>query len=156
MFTLAAILVLFVAVYAVLALRPVPKVKAHRGCSNATLQGAYGLTAFGAYSSVSPWSPSTVVGLVTFDGNGHFSGTLTLVGGGHIYTPATTFSGVTYTVTSSCTITTGEIDLQGTEVTLNGTVVDATGGSEVITDMEAPSAETTTLTVDMKKVQGWD
>jgi len=75
-----------------------------------------------------------------------------LVGGGHIY-GSEPFSDVTYTVTPGCAITTGEIDLQGTKVTLNGTVVDAINGSEVITDMEAPLAETTTLTVDMKKIQ---
>ena len=154
-FALATVLVVFVAIFTVLAFRPVPEVKAHQGCSNATLRGTYGLTALGFYGSSSPWSPSSVVGQVTFDGDGYFSGSLSLVGGGHIY-GAEPFSDVTYTVTSACAITTGEIDLQGTEVTLNGTVVDAIGGSEVITDMEAPSAHTTTLTVDMKKIQGWD
>ena len=154
-FALATILVVFVAAFAVLVLRPLPKVKAHRGCSNATLRGNYGLTAFGFYGTSSPWSPSSVVGQVTFDGNEYLSGSLSLVGGGKIY-GSEPFSGVTYTVTSACAFTTGEIDLQGTNVTLNGTVVDAIDGSEVITDMEAPTAQSTTLTVDMKKVQGWD
>ena len=155
-FAIATILVVFGAVLAGLVLGPVPKVKARHGCSNATLRGAYGLTAFGFYGSSSPWSPSSVVGQVTFDGNEYLSGSLSLVGGGHIY-GSEPFSAVTYTVTSACTITTGEIDLQGTNVTLNGTVVDAIGGSEVITDMEAPaSPQNTTLTVDMKKIQGWE
>jgi preprotein translocase subunit YajC len=154
-FALAIMLVVFVAVFAVLALRPLPKVKAHYGCSNATLRGNYGLTASGFFGSASPFSPSTVVGLVTFDGHGNLSGDVNLDGGGHLY-GATNFSGVTYTVSPTCTITTSTIDLYGTNVTLNGTVVDAIGGSEVITDMEAPTTQDTTLTVDMKKVQGWD
>ena len=154
-FALATIPVVLAAVLAVLSFRPVPKVKAHPGCSNATLRGAYGLTAIGFYGSTNPWSPSSVIGQVTFDGSEHFRGTLTLVGGGKIW-DAEPFSDITYSVTSACTITTGEIDLQGTNVTLNGTVVDAVGGSEVITDMEAPAAQATTLTVDMKKIRGWD
>lgn len=154
-FALATILVVFVAVSAVLVLRPAPKVKAHEGCSDRTLRGHYGLTASGFYGSTSPFSPSSMVGSVTFDGNGNLSGAVNLVGGGHIY-GAASFSGATYTVSPTCTITTSEIDLYGTYLTLNGTVVDAVDGSEVITDMEAPTTQDTTLTVDMKKIQGWD
>jgi hypothetical protein len=152
---LASMLVVFAALFAVIALRPLPKVKAHYGCSNASLKGNYGLTGSGFFGSASPFSPSSMVGLVTFDGHGNLSGDVNLVGGGHIYGEAN-FSGVTYTVSPTCTITTGEIDLYGTEVTLKGAVVDVIGGSEVLTDMEAPNTQNTTLTLDLKKVQGWD
>jgi len=154
-FALTTIFVVFATVLAAIVIRPIPKVKAQRGCSNGTLRGAYALTGSGFYGSASPWSPSTVVGQVTFDGNEYLNGTLSLVGGGHIY-GSETFSGVKYTVDPTCAITTGEIDLQGTSVTLNGTVIGPIGGNEVITDMESPTAQATTLTVDMKKLQGED
>ena len=152
-FAVTTVVVVFATVLALAVFRPIPKVKAQRGCSNATLRGTYALTGSGFYGSKSPWSPSTVVGQVTFDGQEYLSGSLSLVGGGHLY-GSEPFSGVTYTVDSACAITTGEIDLQGTSVTLNGTVIGPIGGNEVITDMESPTAQNTTLTVDMKKLQG--
>ena len=51
-FVLLTMLVVFVAVFSVLVLRPVPKVKATIGCSNATLFGNYGLVASGFYGNV--------------------------------------------------------------------------------------------------------
>jgi hypothetical protein len=69
-FVLLTILVVFVALFAVLVLRPLAKVKASKGCSNRTLHGNYGLTARG-FDLLYNASFSM---LATFDGKGGLTG----------------------------------------------------------------------------------
>ena len=76
-FALSTILVVFVALFAVLVLRPVPKAKAATGCSDATLRGNYGLVASGWYGHVDApleFLPGNFSMLVSFNGRGGFSG----------------------------------------------------------------------------------
>jgi hypothetical protein len=71
---LSTLLIVFVAVFAVLVLRPVRKVKASRGCSNASLKGNYSVVMPGYYTEeavVAEWDFST---LASFDGQGNVSG----------------------------------------------------------------------------------
>ncbi|MGO8733155.1 MAG: hypothetical protein ACLQVM_10205 [Terriglobia bacterium] len=66
-FGLATILVVFLTVFAVLAVHPSRKVKAHRGCSDRTLIGDYGWTEFGTEFEETPYSFWTYDALVHFD-----------------------------------------------------------------------------------------
>ena len=104
-FALATVLAVFVAVFAVLVLRPVPKVKAHHhvGCSNGTLMGFYGFNAFGSNSG----DPATLEGLLYFDGNGNLSGTefYAVVNGVPDPGNPNSFTGATYSVNPDCTMT---------------------------------------------------
>jgi hypothetical protein len=100
-FALVTILVVFVAVFAVLVLRPVPKVKAHRGCSTAVLQGNYVLTASGFVGTTAPFTPLSVVGTMEFDGRGGVSYSLLAEEATWGVGYATDGSG-TYTVDSNC------------------------------------------------------
>jgi hypothetical protein len=151
-FALATTLVVFVAVFAVLVLRPVPKVKAHYGCSKRTLMGYYGLKGFGDQSG----SPASLVGLLYFDGNGNLSGSkiYAVVGGFPDSDNPNHFTGATYTVDSDCTMTANNISIFDTTLTAHGVIVD-TGGGEVIGDIE-DLHDTITATGEIKKVQGWD
>ena len=153
-FGLATILVVFLTVLAVLAVRPLRTVKAHHGCSDRTLMGNYGWTEFGYEPEGAPdfW---TAAGLVHFDGNGHFSSN-------DIYSidngtpdpnnPSSDTDG-TYTVNSDCTIAITYTWESGT-YTDHGVVVGA-DGSEVIAN-EYSGSNDTTGQVDIKKVPDLD
>ena len=71
-FALSTVLVVSLAVFALLVLRPVSKVKAHHGCSNRTLMGAYGVMVSANQEGLAG-GPYLNVGLGEFDGNGNIS-----------------------------------------------------------------------------------
>ena len=156
-FALATILVVFVALFAVLVLRPVPKVKAHHhGCSEATLNGNYGWMGSGWWYTGGMLQPVSLVGQATFNGRGGVSGQFDVVLAGVSVNPGyATFSGASYSVSEGCVFTASGITFESAALTSNGTVVDATGGSEVIADLES-SGTNFTMTVEVKKIQGED
>jgi hypothetical protein len=107
---LSTLLVVFAAVFMVSGVRPLRKVKANQGCSNASLSGSYQLVMEGTYDyDASPpagsytWDFSM---LAYFDGEGNVSATRVRGvwsgqnwGGG-----PTSFSGGEYTVNPDCTL----------------------------------------------------
>jgi preprotein translocase subunit YajC len=119
-FALVTMLVVFVAVFAVLVLRPVPKVKAHRGCSTAVLNGNYVLTASGFVGTTAPFNPLSVVGTVEFDGRGGVSYMLLSKKAG--VTSYQNDGSGTYSVDSSCkaSVLTGALDGVGEYLIFNG------------------------------------
>jgi len=155
-FALSTMLVVFVAVFAVLALRPVAKVNAdHHGCSNATLRGNYGLvaTGFSGGSSAPIYKPWNLSMLANFDGRGGLSGTSM-----NVFHPAhnpynpNSFTAGTYTVNADCTCTwhIGEYLMGGEHFTAYGIVVD-TGGDEVAGNLLSDD-EWVTGTFDAQRV----
>ena len=152
-FALLTMLVVFVAVSAVLVLRPVAKVKAdHHGCSNATLKGNYGLVAPGFYYNGTAIVPANFSMLATFDGKGDLSGSSVNIVVAGTADPVFSFTGGTYTVNSDCTCTldTGYLSTFGATVTGYGIAVD-TGGDEVAGNMIS-SLGNVTATFDAKRV----
>ena len=153
-FTLVTVLVVFAVVFGVLVLRPVPQVKAgHHGCSNATLQGEYGLVGSGWYLPASPpEGPANVSALVTFDGKGSVSGTNVhvVLDGTELTTSPYTFSDEPYTVNPDCSfsITFTDPSLFKGEAVINGTVVDKES-NQIIGNVLSKS---TTATFEAKKV----
>jgi hypothetical protein len=145
-FVLSTMLVVFVAIFAVLVLRPVRKVRAHTGCSEASLFGNYALVMPGQYSE--PPQPGVYEQdysmLATFDGKGGFSGSsLNGVAQAVLMTGSGVgFTGGTYTVNHDCTVTMtipANLDLEVfydayyaiySQVDFYGVVTD-TGGDEV-------------------------
>jgi hypothetical protein len=117
--------------------------------------GDYGWTEFGYEPESDPVDFWTAVGLVHFDGDGHFTGN-------NIYsidsgTPdpdnPTSDTDGTYTVNSNCTITI-TYTWESATYTDHGVVVGA-DGSEVIAD-EYGSGSDTTGHVDIKKIPDSD
>ena len=108
---LAIMLVVFVAVFAVLALRPVHKVRAHNGCSVASLKGNYGIVGTGFFggTGATEGPAATFSAVLTFDGEGDFSGNEwvtiedNIVRGYPIIDWS--FTGGTYTVNPDCSAT---------------------------------------------------
>ena len=133
-FVLGTMLVVFVAVFAVLVLRPVRKVKATPPpCStlNEVLNSIYGLGASGNYLSTG-WNLSM---LASFDGLGNFNGSHVYAVRGGATVPGSdgSFSGAAYSVGSDCKFTADTQDLEVFgyhEMHLEGIVV--RGGNEVI------------------------
>ena len=133
-FVLSTMLVVFVAVFAVLVLRPVRKVRAGHGCSNASLHGNYRLVMSGNYYYGYAWDFSM---LATFDGHGGLSGS-NLFGtydGLNYNGGPLTFTGGTYTVNPDCTVyltlPAGLSVFDSDAVYFNGIVTD-TGGDEAV------------------------
>ena len=93
---------LTVAAVTALALGMVPKAKAEsKGCSNATLKGAFSHRATGFVTAPAPLAgPFAGVGADTFDGNGNMTGTATVSINGNIV-PLTETG--TYKVNPDCT-----------------------------------------------------
>lgn len=131
-FVLATMLVVFVAVFALLAVRPVPKVRAQSpSCTDSSLNGSLGLWAPGNTGSEG-WGLSM---LATFNGSGTFTGN-------HVYAvrngatvPGSdgSFSSGTYSVDADCKLTakTNDMEVFGhRELNLEGIVV--RGGFEVV------------------------
>jgi hypothetical protein len=163
---LAIMLVVFVAVFAVLALRPVHKVRAHNGCSVASLKGNYGIVGTGFFGG-----PGDAVGLpanfsavLTFDGEGDFSGNDWVTIEDNIVQgyPVIdwSFTGGTYTVNPDCsaTFTIPAIRDFGDRLGYGwGSLVD-TGGDEIVGNLTAattlsPSgAGIVTATFDAKRI----
>jgi len=84
--------------------------RAKNGCSNASLQGSYGIQAtggadIGPIAVGPPWPSIAFVGVLTFDGKGQFAGNLTLrlnTSSGPITQSHVPYTG-TYTVNQDCT-----------------------------------------------------
>jgi hypothetical protein len=150
---LATALVVLVAVFAVLVLRPVRKVKAgNHGCSEKTLKGNYGLTAIGAYGQGFNVSFSMIA---TFNGTGDYTGSQanTVYNGVPGTSEPYTIPSTSYTVNADCSVswTFPFVSSPFTyTVTLNGTVVD-TGGDEVA-GMWYVTGEPATGTFDAKRI----
>jgi hypothetical protein len=131
-FVLATLLVVFVAVFALLAVRPVPKVRAQSpSCSESTLTGSLGLWAPGNTGS-NGWDLSM---LATFNGAGNFTGSHVygVRGGAAVPGSNEDFSNGTYSVDADCRFTakTNGLEVFGhRELTLEGFVV--RGGFEVV------------------------
>ena len=152
-FGLATILVVFLTVLAVLVVHPARKAKAHHGCSNRTLMGNYGWTEFGYEPEEDPVDSWTAVGLVHFDGNGHFTGTQGyIVKSGVLTGPGGTTAG-TYHVDSDCTILI-TYDFESETYTIHGVVV-GPHGSE-IKAVGSSSGSDLTASVDVKKIADQD
>ena len=134
-FALATLLVVILTVFAVLALRPVRKVKAHNGCSDATLQGSYGVVGSGFFTITAEltYMPANFSLLANFNGKGGLSGSsLNFIEGGNTSGDvASSFVGGTYTINSNCTCTLITPPIAGDILYLYGIVVD-TGGDEVV------------------------
>jgi hypothetical protein len=129
-------LVVFVTVFAILALRSLPKVKAgNHVCSDATLRGSYALVGPGAVQG--PYDTSFSL-IATFNGMGQYTGSEfnTTLEGRPGYLEPYTIPSTSYTVNPDCSVnftipaTTYTHDPFAHTVTLNGTLVD-TGGDEV-------------------------
>ena len=141
-FGLATMLVVFVAIFAVLALRPVPKAKAATptlACTNGILFGTYGLVGSGFYLHDETNVPADVSGLVTFNGRGTWRGsTLNIVANGsglpdNPYYIPTGDATATYTVSPDCAVTLQIAGEFGGSVTVYayGTIVDPIAGEIV-------------------------
>ena len=150
-FVLLAIVVVFLTVFAVLVLRPVPKVKAHQGCSNRTLVGDYGLVGSGFALVSGSNRPASMVGLLHFDGEGNLAGSnVYTVNNGSVSGPDTVPAGATYNVNTDCTMTMSFSASFGSH-----SVVVSANGSEVVGDLEN-SGGTATGTIEIKKVPDGD
>ena len=154
-FGLATILVVFLTVFAVLVVHPLRTVKAHHGCSVATLHGNYGVVG-SAFFTIGPgtWMPANFSVLVDFDGKGGFSGSsLNFIEGGNTSPDtAPSFTGGTYTVNSDCTCTLTTPPIAGDILVFYGIVVD-TGGDEVAGNVyDTTEVGEITITFDAKKV----
>jgi len=101
-FALASVLVVFLIVFAVLALRPVSKVKAQHGCSNRTLFGVYGVTTSSAHQN---GGNETTSALLHFDGNGGLSFTENWDLNRYTSSGPASATGGTYEVNSDCSMT---------------------------------------------------
>jgi hypothetical protein len=101
-FAFATVLVVFLAVFAVLVLRPVSKVKAHQGCSNRTLFGVYGVTSSSAHQN---GGSETTAGLAHFDGDGGWSITENWDLNRFTSSGPGSATGGTYEVNSDCSVT---------------------------------------------------
>jgi len=155
-FGLATILVIFLTVLAVLAVRPLRTVKAHRGCSNRTLMGEYGWKEFGTeFETTSTPNPSfwTEVGLVHFDGNGNLSASGFYGVENGVANGPTTAAG-SYTVNPDCTVKITYTYDSDTYID-HGVVVDANGSEVIATEYDDTEVDTTGL-VDIKKVSDSD
>ena len=156
-FGLATILVVFLTVLAVLVVRPLRTVKAQHGCSDRTLMGNYGWTEFGYEPEEDPADFWTAVGLVHFDGNGHFTGSKIYEIDNGVPDPNNPSSDIdgAYTVKSDCTITiTYTWTSDSAAYTDHGVVVGA-NGSEVIAAEQGSNSDTTGH-VDIKKIPDSD
>jgi hypothetical protein len=139
-FVLLTLLVVFVAVFSVLVMRPVQKAKAAPtiACTNGILLGTYGLVGSGFYLEDETTNvPGDISGLVTFNGRGKWSGNrLNIVANGSglpdnpYYIPPTS---ATYTVSPDCSVTLQVAGEFGGSVTVYayGTIVDPIAGEIV-------------------------
>jgi hypothetical protein len=73
-----------------------------RNCSLKTLNRSYGVKVDGWYGSAAPFLPGSVVGAITFDGNGKYTQTVTIAAVLYGVVRGVTMSG-TYTVNPDCT-----------------------------------------------------
>jgi len=159
-FVLSTLLVVFVAVFSVLVLRPVAKVKATTGCSDATLIGNYGLVASGWYGHLDDpveFVPGNFSMLATFNGRGKFTASyLNIVLDGALTTgsPFSVTDG-TYTCLPNCTCTwtipnTPTANPWDAVITGMGIALD-TGGDEFSGNLVSANPNTT-ATFDAKRV----
>ena len=88
---------LLVVLIGLLVLGGARKARAAKGCSDASLRGSYGLHATGSVLGVGPFA---AVGVFSFDGAGHLTGTLTSRVNGNTFSREI-LTGA-YSVTSDC------------------------------------------------------
>ena len=162
-FALATLLVVFVTLFVLAVVHPVRRVRAHQGCTEATLEGTYGLVATG-WVLVAQAFPGNFSMLVTFDGKGGFTGDqLNIIAfeakpapPGLQLESGSPFMNVTgtYTVNADCsyTFTIGNVPENpwNAVITAYGVSVD-TGGDEIMGNMYS-SLKNTTATFDAKRV----
>jgi hypothetical protein len=164
-FALATILVVFVALFVLAVVHPVRRVRAHQGCTQATLDGTYGVVASGWYFDLLTPFPANFSMLVNFNGSGQFTGNdlyiITYESSptpGLQLVPGSPFMNVTgtYTVNSDCSI---DFTIPNPPATPNpwdaviygfGVSVD-TSGDEIMGNIYS-SAKNTTATFDAKRV----
>jgi hypothetical protein len=96
-------MVLVIALAVVFSLVIVPKARAEDGCTLDTLKGTWGFVFNG---TIIGFGPIAVVGVATFDGEGHFSRDERAVVNGNVL-PREFITG-TYTVSGNCTGTTAD------------------------------------------------
>jgi hypothetical protein len=102
------------------------RVPADNGCSNATLQGSYGVSATGTITAGPSAGPIAVVAVITYDGHGEFTlnQTQRLLVAGVATTLKVPFTG-TYSVNADCTFSAVMTNaLNGTISTSDGVIVD--------------------------------
>jgi hypothetical protein len=99
-------IVFSIPIVAAVVLGAVRGVPAHEGCSNATLRGSYGIEASGVAVSGPLTGPLAFVGVLTYDGLGQVSGSVTqrvTTSTGPTTLAHVPFAG-TYTVNPDCTV----------------------------------------------------
>lgn len=107
----------------IFAVAGLPNLHAQRGCSNATLHGAYGFYSSGTVLPAR--TPRITVGREVYDGNGHLSNTFTVNDNGVVSHNA---SSGTYAVNPDCT---GTIFTTLGALQLRLDFVIADGGNEI-------------------------
>lgn len=151
---LLSMLIVFVAVFTVLVLRPLPKVNAdHHGCTLATLTGSYGVVGSGsALDDAEVWFPASLSAVFTFNGAGGVSGAnIYTIVAGHIIQSDQAFSDGAYTINSNCSVVITIPSLFGAEdVYIYGSVVD-TGGDEFTGQLQS-TLNNVTGTGDGKRI----
>ncbi len=94
------------------------QVKAEKACSNKSLSGAYEALASGYVNNTDPYALNS---LVTYDGNGSFSGTILVRSiAGNVVTNVSTQG--TYQVNSDCSFTQSATRSDGTTANYSGAI----------------------------------
>ena len=110
---------------------------AKSGCTNASLQGSYGIHATGT----TPAGPLAIVGLISYDGAGDLTGTLFIRRTGSTTTEVVPLAGGTYTVHSDCTVSDTFGNGQHTSVLVDHgrgyVILNTTEGAPVVISGEA-------------------
>jgi hypothetical protein len=128
------LIVLFISLFVILGTgRNVP---AKNGCSNASLQGSYGLHATGT----TPAGPIAIVGVISYDGVGSLTGTLFARRTGSTSTEVIPLTGP-YTVNPDCTVSDTFGNSQHTSVIFDDGrgyfILNTTEGAPVVISGEA-------------------
>jgi hypothetical protein len=147
-FVLATMLVVFVAVFTVIGVWPVPKVRAQsQFCADSSLNSSYGLVAQGNHGS-NGWDLSM---LANFNGSGTFAGSHVYAVRGGATVPGSdgSFSSGTYSVDADCKFTAKTSGLQvfgHREMYLEGIAVRA--GNEVVGTWYSSDGQTGTFAAE--------
>lgn len=105
-----------------------PNAPAASGCSNATLRGSYGIHATGTVAA----GPVAIVGILSYDGNGHLTASLTQRVNGATTLFKAPFTGV-YQVNADCTVEDTFINVTtGAQSTHESVIVDRGRGFAIL------------------------
>jgi len=116
--------IMSIVVLVVLAVPQKSPAQNHRGCSNGTLRGSYAIRVTGSLNSL----PIGFVGLFSYDGQGQFTGDLTLRITDAVNGPATSSAHYlgTYSVNPDCTFQETTVNqTNGGSNSLSGTITDS-------------------------------